>query len=499
MNGFDRLKAALSSSGETDPQARGSRDDAWGTTLDVDRQTPDRGDIEDWTTEYQENVLIRKPTQTFTSDVLEPGYRAEVEADGEDESPPTVPNTYHDAEYHGLTLDEAIEKWLSEAGIVDGEFGHDLTDVLDKYLKDKVGRRGTAMVEVVYDDAEEQNHIKALRPFKVETVTAYTREGKGILLKPGDDPDDVSFETSSTGGVAVDGSRDTLPTTKADKTACYVQFDDVFGQDESDEVRLSQDDVVKDAYDADTGEVFGLPDTAAVYDRARSIRQQYSDLDQALKATAYSHWVAQVDTNDQDEAKELLSGFDPSNPEKVNVVNYAVEATQFEGDVPDIDSTLKQEIEYVLTAFPVPIYRIGFEGDINRDVTSEQGDDYTRELSEWRDGISASFKSVIQRKADEFLGGSAPETRVVIEPEASENPLHDEEFDASEFQSVMDGLSKAGVVLPAETVVETFLGLDADDALPSGGESPLDEGDPRVRESFEDATQPPPDGGESDE
>ncbi len=491
----DTFRAALAGTdGEADPQARDERRDAWGTTLDVDRQLPERGDIDDWTEEYEENVLIRKPTQTFTSDVLEPGYRAVVGDKEDDEDPPKVTG-YVDDEFNGLRLDEALEKWLSQAGIVDGEYNKDFTDVLDKHLKDKLARRGTAMVEVAYDNPEEKNRIMGLRPFKVETVTAYTLEGKSILLRPDDSAEEVAIEADRTGRIG-EGTRDNLPKTRADETACYVQYDDIFGTREDDEVRLSQTDVVKDAYDADTGEVFGLPDTASVYDRAKSIREQYKDLDQALKAVAYSHFIATVDTDSEKEAKKLLSGFDPSNPEKVNVINYSAEVDHYSGEIPEIDDTLKQEIEYILSAFPVPLYRIGFETGINRDVTSEQGDDYQRELSDWRDNLEKTYKSVIQRKADEFMGGDAPDASLEIRPEKDENPLHDEEFDASEFQTTMQGLKQAGVILPSDVIVETFLGLDPDEVLEDMGET-MDEADPAVREGFRQQNALPENGSDS--
>ena len=62
----------------------------------------------------------------------------------------------------------------------------------------------------------------------------------------------------------------------------------------------------------------------------------------------------------------------------------------------------------------------------------------------------------------------------------------------------------AADVLPPEVVLETFLGLDADEVL--GGEADeeaameaLDESDPRVRETFEDLYGPEePDGGDDE-
>jgi len=142
----------------------------------------------------------------------------------------------------------------------------------------------------------------------------------------------------------------------------------------------------------------------------------------------------------------------------------------------------------------VPIYRIGFEGDINRDVTSEQGDDYLRELSDERDRIEAAFEPVLQRKAEEFLRNSSesvPDVEWEIRPEKDENPLHDEEFDPDGFKKTMDALNAAGVTLPKEYVLETFLGVDADE-IDDIEEAPLPEDDPRVQESFQNATDSPP-------
>ncbi|QLH77462.1 hypothetical protein HZS55_09205 [Halosimplex rubrum] len=498
------IRAALARDGEPDPQARDSEFDAWATTLDVDRKEPERGDIGDWVTEYQENPLIRIPTQTFTSDVLEPGQRVNVDGD----EIPTVSEEYYDEDLRGEDLDDALEAWLGGAGIVNGEFGHDLSDVLEKLIKDCIGRRGTGMTEIVYDDRVEQERIMGIRPIKVETVTAYTREGKNILLRPDDTSEDSDYDSGfsfALPGRSSDKSRDTLPETAAGDTACYVQYDDAIGSWDDNEVRLAQDDALKIAHDADTGDLFGLPATASVYDRASSIRQQWADLDQALTAVAYQHWVAQVATDDEDEAQKLLNGFDPSNPEKVNVVNYDVDATAIGGTMPDIDSTLKQEIEYVLSAFPVPIYRIGFEGEINRDVTSEQSEDYQRELSDWRTDLAQEITGVLQRKAEEMLDDEAdiPSVELVIAPRESDNPLERESFDAEAFVSFMQGLKHyAGAggspqsVFPPEYLLDTVLGLDAEEVLGGAGGADLgqlDESDPRVRESFENAygSEPP--------
>ena len=495
-------RLAPTQDGDVSPQARDERPITVGR--EEHTQEPDRDDIQRWRDEYYENPLIRNPVRNFAADVVEPGYRVLVDP-GEDAEEPSVPAEYPMADYRGLELSAALEKWLSSAAIVGGRFDRDFSDLLEDVVIDLRGRRGTALIEHAYDDPREREFILGLRAFKAETTTAYTREGKRILLRP--DDTEIDFETVAVQDISGDPTRfDTAPQTPAGKAAAFVQFDDILGNyDEHDDIPFALDDVTVISNDPDTGTIFGEPDTAAVVDRSEELREMFSDTAQAIKAVGYGHWLARVDTDDEDEAKALLDSLDPTTPERIDVTNYQVELDQFDSDVPSNVDHIKQQIEYILTALPTPLYRVGFAGDINRDVTDVQQDDYREEVSRERDRLESAFHDLLHQKAREFLTGSAKgdakldvDVALRIRPAEAESPLEDEAVDPDEFSSLMQGL-KAGApggaveqVVPPHEIRETFLGLSPEppEAPDANAEALLprpDETDPDVRATFRDA------------
>jgi hypothetical protein len=494
-------RLAPSQDGDVSPQARDEEPIA--ISREEHTAEPDRDDIERWVREYYQNPLIRQPIRKFAADVVEPGVRISVDAGDEEE--PTVPSDYRFAEFRGMPLSDALREWLGQAAIVGGRFGRDITDLLEDVVIDVRGRRGTALVEHAYDDPREREYILGLRAFKVESTTAYTRDGKNILLRPGDT--DVDFETVAVQDISGDPTRfDQAPTTPAGQAAAFVQFDDIFGSyDEKDDVPLALDDVTLLSNDPDTGTIFGEPDAASVVDRSEELREMFEDTAQAIKAVGYGHWIAQVETDDEDEARALLNSFDPSDPERVNVTNYGVEAERFDGQTPDTVEQIQQQIEYILTSLPTPLYRVGFAGDINRDISDVQQDDYREAVSRERDRLESAFHELLHEKAREFMLGDAKadesldvDVSLVIEPEESESPLQDENFSADEFSNVMSGLKQAapgGAVeqlVPPHEIRETFLGIDpeppeAPDGDPDAMMSLPDEADERVQEAFRDA------------
>jgi len=430
---------------------------------------------------------------------LAPTQDQSADPQARDEDPIAVSRTERTEE-----PDRDEELWLSEAAIIGGQYDRDFRDLLEDALLDLRGRRGTALIEHAYDDPEEREYILALRLFRVETTTAYTRSGKAILLRPDDDPD--LSETVAIQDFDGDRFYDESPETPAGKTAAFVQFDDIFGNyKERDDIPFALDDVTLLTNDPDTGSIFGRPDTASVADRSEQLREEFDDTAQAIKAVGYGHWIASVDTDDQDTAKDLLKSFDPSDPERINVTNYAVDAERFDGQVPDNVEHIQQQIEYVLAGLPTPLYRVGFAGDINRDVTSVQQDDYREEISRARDRLEAAFHDLLAQKAREFLFGDAKsdqelpvEVALEIRPEESDSPLKDEQFDADEFASMMQGLKAAAPggaveqVVPPHELRETFLGLEAEPPEAptddTGAVAPLpDEADEEVQAAFRDA------------
>jgi hypothetical protein len=502
-----RLRSAVarlapSQDGDASPQARDERPIAIGR--EEHTQEPDKEDIERATDEYYENPLIRQPIRNFAADVCEPGYRVDVSVP-DDADEPTVPDDYRFQEFRGMDLSDALETWLSTAAIIGGRFGRDFSDLLEDVLIDLRGRRGTAFVEHAYDDPREREYILGLRAFKAEETTAYHRSGKRILLKPDDAEMDSETVAIQPGGG--DQTRfDDAPETPAGKAAAFVQFDDILGSfDERDDIPFALDDVTVLSNDPDTGAIFGEPDTLSVIDRSEQLREMFDDTAQAIKAVGYGHWIVNVDTDDEDEARALLDSFDPSDPERVNVTNYAAEAEQFDSDVPSNVDQIQQQIEYILAALPTPLYRVGFAGDINRDVTSVQQDDYREEISRARDRLESAFHDLLHQKAREFMFGDAKAGReiegdvgLVIEPPEAENPLEDEAVDPSEFSSLMQGLKAAAPggaveqVVPPHELRETFLGLspeppEAPDADEGAVMALPDETDDRVQQTFREA------------
>jgi len=495
MGYFDKLKTALAPSDDADPRSRTDQF-TYSITADRGKRRPDRPTIEDATAEYDENPLIHQPVDMWAADVVEPGARADVDYAAEDIDEAEVPASH--PEYAGMTVEAALDRWLGECGIIAGEYGRGFTDTVENLLRDVKGRRGTGLAEIVYDDAAEKNRILGVRPFRVETVTAYTRPGTGILLRPDDSPDLFDPENPLRGVSLQADSRASAPTTPAGETAAFVQFDDIFGTREASEVPFALSDVVKLTNAVNTGDVFGTPDTAQVLDRARGLRQQLADIDQGIQAKTFGYWIAQVGSADnpvpKDEAEKLVENLDLDDPTSKTAVPYQVNPQKFEGEVPNVENLIQKEIEYILAAMPTPRYKVGFAGDINRDISTEQKEGYDRTISKWRTRVETAFADAIQQKAEELAPDGVDITaRLRIQPERDANPLKDDAFDAGEFSSVMSGvadIAPAGMteqVLPPATVLDIFLGLDPDDVLDADdpeADTPLDETDEEVAEAF---------------
>jgi len=169
-----------------------------------------------------------------------------------------------------------------------------------------------------------------------------------------------------------------------------------------------------------------------------------------------------------------------------------------------VTDIIQQEIEFILSALPTPLYRVGFAGDINRDVTSEQGEDYRDAVKRERRRIESDLQQPLIQKTREWMHGDAtgdesltvtPHLR--IRPSQAESPLRDEEFDAAEFSELMSGLSTAAgpkggatAIIPQEEIIETMLDMDPDEVLSDAGgdgttATPPDEASAAVREAFE--------------
>lgn len=493
---------------EADPQARDEKP----ITVGSEEHTaePEYDNITSWIEQFKNNPLVGVPHQNFAADVTEPGAAVVVDQDDSDQADvdvPTVPEDFPDSRYAGLDLDDALEQWLGDCYIDGWDFDADFSELLEAVVLDRRGRRGTAIIEHAYDDATERDHLLGLRPVKVETVTAYTREGKNIVLRPDDQTND--FESVAVYDLG-DDSREDAPRTPAGKTAAIAQYDDIFGTSERDEIPFALDDITVSAYNSDTGQLFGRPDTASVADRAAAVKKKLERVDQAVLNAAFTNIIARVSSDDKEVVKKVRDNLDPNSPETVSATNAPVELTDVEGRVPDAVDTIQQEIEFVLAAMPTPLYRVGFAGDINRDVTDVQQEDYRDEIRRERTRLEADFQKVIRMKAAEFLENDphaalpdGVDVHLEIRPPDAESPLQDDAFDADAFNTLMSGLSTAAgpkggadAIIPRRVIVDQLLDMDADEMLGEptdvGDETPAAlEGvqtDPEVQRAFEEFT-----------
>lgn len=469
----EKVKAALAAVGNLTPDAQ-SRRIQWYTARQS-RIDPETGDIEDYVDDYRQCPLVSIPIDNFASDVMEPGVR--IELPDEDES---------DGD-----LDDDLEEWLSKAAIVGGEFGGDTATLMESQVRDN-RLRGTGMTEIVYDDAEDADEIAGFLNFKPETVTAYTRPGKSILLQPKDTDTEI------------DQHNRTLPaTTAADKAAAYIQYDDVLGSERG-EVPLSTEDVIKIANEPDTGDIMGRSDVEPVHDRVRGLLQKLSDVDEAIASKAYAFWLfkmgSEEDPMDQDKAQDFMNAHseDEWEPGKKQAVSGDVSIETISGEVPEVWESFQFDVEYILSSLPVPKYRIGFSDNTNRDIAARKQEDYEDAISAERRKLEAAWQPVIQRKANELADGDeAQDVKLVIEPEQDESPLANPNFDASEFKSTMDGIKAAAPggaveqVVKPESIVETFLKLDPDEVMPDSEEEPIDESNPQVQQLMQQMENPP--------
>jgi hypothetical protein len=487
---FDRVRqqvARLGPGQDNNPSPQGRDEDPYTTPRETYREEIDENEIGDFVREYNRNPLIRVPIQNFSADVTEPGVSVEVGL-GDEQEMPVVPDTAPDT-FVGDDLDTALERWLSGCYIDGWSFDASFTALLENVIKDRRGRRGTSVIEHVYDDPRERDRLMALRPIRTETLTFYTRPGKRIALRGDDDPS--SFETVAIGNYD-ESVRDVAPETPAGQTAALAQFDSIFGGGygaENDEIPFGYGDISHSAYDSDTGTLFGRPDSATILNRAAALRQKLRHVDQSITNTAFGNIVAKVETQQREVVESIQENLDvnvkqrgirDADPQTVSATNADVDITEIDGQVPDVTDHIQQEIEFILTSMPTPLFRVGFAGDINRDISSDQKESYRDSVKRERRRLEDDFRRMLRLKATELLHGGphVDETLDVdvslrIRPSTSESPLRDEEFDAAEFSEFMSGLSTAAgpkggatAILPKETIVETVLDMDMEEIEP---------------------------------
>jgi hypothetical protein len=230
--------------------------------------------------------------------------------------------------------------------------------------------------------------------------------------------------------------------------------------------------------------------------RARSLRKKLRHVDQSVTNTAFGNILAQVETQQREVVESVRDNLDVNikdrgvrdeNPQTVSATNAEIDVHEIDASVPDVVDIIQQEIEFILTAMPTPLYRVGFAGGINRDVTSEQNEDYRDAVKRERRRLEDDFRRMLRLKAKGLILGD-PHTdesldvdvALRIRPSTSESPLRDEEFDAGEFSNLMSGLSTAAgpkggatAILPKEVIIDTVLDMDSEEVLEDDERHPV--------------------------
>lgn len=400
----ERLEGAaeeLSQHDEEEPEPRSVDNSVTTVTLPgYDQHRPESRDMERHWELFKTVPVVREPIRAFSSEVIAPGYWVDAGSD---------------------SAREDLEDWLESACIIEGEVDKDFRELVKKASIQREAR-GTALVEKVYAESDEDGEERKLYGFKLinpETVKVYTKPGQTVLLPPDATvPDSEDVKTNDRG-----------------ETAAYVQFDNGLSRyDEVDEVRFTREDIIKLTRDADVGSVFGVSRIQAVADRVEALEQKLENNDKAIESLAYPFWLFKFGTEDQPwqpkEIREFMENHSRSEftPGMKQGVQGNVDIDTISGDVADIQEYLQFDIDWIMSEMPLPKYALGgFEENINQFVSRSQETRVEKQLEEARQEIQAEWNPVLKEKAEE-MGHDPEEVELKFgkSPEQKEKELEEE-------------------------------------------------------------------------
>jgi hypothetical protein len=443
----NQLSEALLGHADPDPQSRVYSGDYahYHVSKEQHRVKPDQGDLERYWELYKKTPLVRVSINTFADDVTAPGVR--VLADDDE-------------------LQSELARWKRNAAIIGGESHRELDELLYlKVIQEQV--RGTALAEAV-PTKENLDDLYGFRLVNPSTVVTYTYESQPVLIRPDEKDIEDVFET------------------KRGEASAYGQWDDgaLAGPFNRETVHLSQNDIIKLVQDPDTHDIFGNSTIAPVSEEIEELHRMLEDIGEAVHNKAWPHWLFQLGEPSGD-PQNPRKGVWPSEKIKdfrdehkngnwsagqKDFVPGDADVEVIDSDVPEIEDLLGEYIELILSAMPVPKAKLGFAGDINRDIVKEQIPQYERRVRSKRRDLESAFEPYFRRKARElgYDDEAVESIELRIEEERETNPLKREDFDTEDFAQFCQGLEAAGggdateIVDPDE--MRDLLGLpDRDD------------------------------------
>lgn len=350
---------------------------------EFNRSQPPKDRMRRYWRQFETTPIIREPITSFARQVVEPGYRVEGDVLSEEEK-------------------QRIERWLQNAAIVEGKQDRDVLKLLKKAAVQREVR-GTALIEKV--PAREDNDVLyGVKLVNAETVEVNTMPRQAMLLPP-ERPQEIFGNNPNI-------TTDDVPTTDDGLAAAYQQ--DVttnrWRQDDEYTQYWTADQILPLTRDADVGEIFGTSRIESVSSRIEGMKKKLQDNDEAIASKAYPLWLFLFGSEDQpwdrDDIDRFMNAHDMDNfqPGLKQGVRGDVSVKTISGEVADIAEYLQFDLDYILTAMPMPKYTLGaFESQINQFVSRSQERDIQRQLKESRREMESEFSEVVQEKAQELF------------------------------------------------------------------------------------------------
>lgn len=414
-------------------------------TMSADTAPAPENIREYWRQYYKEFALTRAPLKLFDEAVADPGYKIRCEdANGERDD----------------EMETALKLWASNAVIHAGETNQDLSILIERIPSQRRGK-GTVFVEKV-GTRSDRNTIAALMMLDPSTMDIHKRENQTILIHPEDDVDPEH------------------PRTPDREAAAYEQYADSVSEDEE-PIAFSKDDIIKFVYDPDTGEAWGTSIFEAIDDRIDSLLKKLGDRDIAIRQTGWQHRIYHCKNWSKEQATdfakshqngEVSAKYGPDDEEdnpfagRVDFVPEEVGIETVEGNVPEIDGAIMDDVQQIFSVMPVSRFKIAYEEGINQFVVEPQAEKDDRAVHKERRYLERKLEPVLEEKADELAAGDRYEGDVhfSIEPPEDENPLRRDSFPAENLETLTTALqefkqSGAEMDLPVEALFE-LAGID---------------------------------------
>ena len=350
---------------------------------DYDRTEAPKDEMRKYWRQFETTPIVRKPITSFASRVTEPGYFIETKKLERREV-------------------ERIGNWLNQAAILEGQPGRDFRLLAKKAIVQREVR-GTSLVEVA-PHKDDPDKIAGLKLINAETMEAVTRPNQKILMAPDDINEYDSAPKAESGGAAA-WLQDILET---DNT---YWGEAISGGDASNDEKIGfrRDEIIPMTRDADVGEVFGTSRIEAVADRVDGIKQKLADNDEAIASKAYPLWLFMFGSEenpwDSGEIASFMQHQEMENfhPGMKQGVRGDVEVETISGEVADIAEALNFDLQWIMSAMPMPLFTLGAFGGTGATVGQVSGvaqqQDVNRQIKEARRELEEEFTPVVRKVA----------------------------------------------------------------------------------------------------